>query len=382
VRSRSRPTRALPLIVLLAGLLLGGCGGLRQVTYVDPNGPAGATTDGSSAEPIARFGAAAAVRAEAVIHIRAALAAARTLASTDVDAAGAVVGRTIEEDLPTIEPRVAAARPSLATALRSGLEGLRAHPPANAVGYTREVRRISDSLLVQAGDVAVPAAAREDIGFRAAMLHDTLQQAATSYESAFDGGVDEVTSVPDYRTAYGLLIDAATRQLEAVPDDARPALRSQLDRITRRTTPGPTPPPDPRNPETVVAELGSLSDDVVTAARIDPTFPEPDATTPDQLRTLKRSVATAVAAWQQGERDRALAQLATADRTSLASASAGLAAVSPALLADVERGLVIDLPKAMRTSDDVAEAGVSLDTDIDEAIQLVEEELQLLRDAG
>jgi hypothetical protein len=382
VRSRFPSTRASLLVVLLAGLVLAGCGGLRQVTYVDPNGPSGANADGSSAEPVARFGAAAAVRAEAVVHIRAALAAARTLASTDVTAAHDVVGRTITDDLPTIEPRVVAARPALATALRGGLERLRDHPPANVVGYTREVRRLSDTLLVQAGDIAVPAAARQDIGFRAAVLHDTLQQASTSYEASFSGGTDKVASVPDYRIAYGLLIDAATRQLEAVPDDARPALRSQLDQITRRTTPGPTPPSDPRNPETVISELGTLSDDVAAAAHIDPTFPEPDTTTPDDLRTLKRSVATAVATWQQGDHAGALTQLATADRTSLASASAGLAAVSPGLLADVERGLVIDLPTAMRTNADVADAGVALDTDIDEAIQLVEEELQLLRDAG
>ena len=60
----------------------------------------------------------------------------------------------------------------------------------------------------------------------------------------------------------------------------------------------------------------------------------------------------------------------------------GPVGVSPTLLADVQRGVVIDLPRTMRAKGDVAAAGVAVDTDVDEAIKLVEEELQLLRDSG
>lgn len=379
---RTLPRLGLVTLVVLACVALAGCGGPKRVTYVDPNGPASGSAAGTSGEPIARFGAAVAERDKAIIRVRAALAAARTLAPTDTTAASAVVDRAIQDDLPQFEPRVVAARPALATALRAGLERLRDAPPANVASYARLVRTITDTQLVQAETVAVPAQARQDVGFRAAMLHETLLQAATTYESSFEGSTDRISAVGDYRVAYGLLIDISTRQLESVPEDARPALRSQLDKLTRRSTPGPTPPSDPRNPDTVVSELGSLADDVAAAAQIDPTYPEPDPTTPDQLRTLKRSVAAAVASWQRGERAGALTQLATADRTSLASASGGLASVSPLLLADLERGVVIDLPAAMRSGGDVAGEGVQVDTDVDEAIQLVEEELQLLRDAG
>jgi hypothetical protein len=375
---RSGFTR-LACALLAAGVLLSGCGGPEEVTYVDPN-PAGAA-NGSPA-PFARFGAATTERAKAAIRIRAALAAARTLSAADPDAARAVLTRTIDEDLPAIEPRVVAANPRLAAALRAGIEQLRDKPPAPGAPYTREVRRISDSLLQQAADIAVPSTARLDNAFRAGLLYETLQQAGVSYEASFEGGSTEIVDPAEYRLAYGLLVDANTRQLDALEQQDRAIAKDELERITRSSLPGPTPPKDPRRPDTVLGELTTLADDVVTAAGIDPTYPPPDPATPDQLRALKRTVAAAVEAFERGERDAARRQLASADRSQLAIASAGLAAVSPGLLAELERDVVITLPTAMSSHGDVAGTAAEVDARIDEAIQLVEEELELLREAG
>lgn len=369
--------------MLAAGAVLGGCGAPDKVTYVDPNvGDGAQQTDGSSAEPFARFGAATVERAKAAIRIRAALGAARTLAGSDPASASRIVDRSIQEDLPQLEPRVRASNPRLAAQLRSGLERLRDQPPATAVAYTREVRRIADSILVQASDLVVPSDARQDTGFQAGLLYETLQQAGVSYEAAFDGGNDAIADPAEYRLAYGLLVDAATRQLDAVPKGSRALIRTNLDRVARSSMPGPTPPDDPRSPDAVLGELTTLSDDVVRTAGIDPTFPSPDPATPDQLRALKRSVAAAVEAWERGDRDAARRQLAAADRSQLAIASAGIAAVSPALLADLERDVVITLPDAMAQQRDVAAVAAEVDARIDEATQLVEEELELLREAG
>lgn len=359
-----------------------GCGGSDQVTYVDPNVGDPATTGGElSGEPIRRFGAAAAERAKAIVRIRASLAAARTLAATDRAAARDVIARSIEEDLPVVEPRIHAARPDAATALREGLESLRDAPPRNVVAYTREVRRLGDSLLVQAADIVVPMAARQDQSFQAAILYETLQHAGIAYEAAFDGSGEQVEHPDEYRLAYGLLIDASTRQLDAVPEDARPRIRSQLDKVARSSLPGPTPPEQPRDPVTVLGELSSLGDEVAQAAAIDPTWPAPDPATPDQLRSLKRSVAAAVEAFERGDVAAARRQLQIADRTHLALASGGLAAVSPGLLAELERDLVFALPEAMAAGSDVTAAAAEVDARIDQAIQLVEEELELLREA-
>lgn len=369
--------------MLAAGIALGGCGSPDEVTYVDPNvGDGAQQVDGSSAEPFSRFGAATTERAKAAIRIRAALGAARTLAGSDQRAASDSIDRTIEEDLPLIEPRLHANNPILARQLRTGLESLRDHPPANPVAYTREVRRITDGLLAQATDVVVPNDARQDAGFQAGLLYETLQDSAVAYEVAFNGGSDTIEDPASYRLAYGLLVDADTRQLEAVPENNRAFIRATLDRVSRSSMPGPTPPDDPRSPDTVVGEVSTLGDDVVRAAHIDPTYPSPDPATPDQLRALKRSVAAAVEAWERGERDAARRQLNAADRTQLSVASAGIAAVSPNLLAQLERDIAMTLPDAMQRRGDVAAAAAETDARIDEATQLVEEELELLRESG
>jgi hypothetical protein len=368
--------------VLLAGLALAGCGEPKTVTYVDPNGPDAGVRAGDGGEPIRRHGVAAAERAKAAARVRAALAVARTVAVTDPDAAAESIRRSIEEDLPLLEARAAASEPAASAALRTGLERLRDAPPTDVAGYNREVRRLSDTLLAQVTNAAVPIAARQDASFRAAILYETLLAAASSYEAAFEGGTEEVTLDSEYRIAYGELIDARTRQLEAVPEDARPRIRTSLDRISRRATNGPTPPEDPQDPDVVLGDLSALADEVAVAARIDPTWPEPDAATPDRLRSLKQSVGAAVEAHERGESAEALDQLRDADRTILLPAAAGIAAVSPSLLAELERDVVLELPEAIRTNGDVTDAAAQLDARLDEAIALVEEELELLRESG
>ena len=290
--------------------------------------------------------------------------------------------RSIDDDLPLLEARAAASEPAASTRLRVGLERLRDAPPAQLAAYGQEVRRLSEVLLVRVSNAAIPVAARQDPAFRAAVLYETLLAAATSYEASFEGTSDEVKVDAEYRIAYGLLLDARTRQVEAIPEDARPRIRARLDEISRRATIGPTPPDEPQDPEVVLGDLSTLADDVAVAARIDPTWPEPDAATPDRLRALKRDVGAAVEAQERGATEEAFAQLREADRTSLLPAAAGVAALSPALLSELERGLVLDLPEAIRSGGDVTSAAAALDGRIDEAIALVEEELELLRDAG
>ncbi len=368
------------LIVLATGMFAAGCGEPQEVTYVDPNGAERGVQSGDGGEPIARHGTAAIERAKACVRLRASLGVARTVAVAERDDASLVLERSMSDNLPFIEPRAANTMSGVATQLRTALERLRSSPPPTVAAYNLEVRRIADDLLVRACDAAVPAAARQDVSFRAALLYETLLNAATSYEAAFDGSTT-VTMPEEYRLAYGLLVDASTRQVESIPEDARPRIRATLDRITRRATPGPTPPTSPWNAEVVVGDLSALADDVATSARIDPTYPTPDPATPDQLRTLQRSVAAAVEARERGTVDDALEQLRTADRRSLVPSASGVASVSPLLLAEIEHDLLVALPEAIRAGGDVTSVAAQLDVRLDEAISLVEEELALLRDA-
>jgi hypothetical protein len=368
------------LVVLVTGVLAAGCGEPREVTYVDPNGAERGVQSGDGGEPIARHGTAAIERAKACVRLRASLGVARTLAVSQRDVASEVIERAVVDDLAFIEPRATSSAPAVAVQLRTALEQLRDAPPATIAAYNLAVRRIADDLLLRACDAAVPPAARQDSSFRAALLYETLLHAATSYEAAFDGGAT-VTAPDEYRLAYGLLVDASTRQVESIPEDARPRIRGSLDRITRRATPGPTPPPTPWNSEVVLGDLSAVADDVATSARIDPTYPTPDPATPDQLRTLQRSVAAAVEARERGTVEDALRQLRTADRASLVPSASGIASVSPLLLAEIEHDLLVELPEAIRSGGDVTSVAAQLDVRLDEAISLVEEELALLRDA-
>jgi len=378
----SRRALLFPFLVL-AALGVGGCGSPDQVTYVDPNGNAGLlTSPGGSNEPVRTHGIAALERAKAITRIRAALTAARTLRDSDAAAAASVLDRTIGEDLSYLEPRVAATDPGLAASLRGGLERLRDDPPDAADRYAGAVKRLVDVVLPKVEAATVGVTARQDAAFRADVLYETLNQAGSSYENAFDGGLDGPDSVGEYRLAYGLAIDASTRQVAGLPDADRPAVRRRLDELVRSSFPAPTPPPDPRDPEDVLGDLTTLADEVAERAGIDPTFPPPDANAPDQLRSLKRAVAASVEAVERGATEEALQQLAAADRSIMAQAASSIAAVSPELLTNLEQSLLVDLPESVRGDGDVASVAVELDTRIDEAISLLEEELQALRDSG
>lgn len=373
-------TGRLILLVVLPAWLLAGCGEPRQVTYVDPNGPESGVRAGDGGEPFVRHGAAATERALACIGVRSGLAVVRTLAVNDRPAASEQLDRLLEEDLALVEPRAIATLPAVARALRSGIEELREEPPVPVAAYNASVRRLSDDLLRRTCDAVVPTAARQDVSFRAALLHETLQHAGVNYEEAV--AASDEPDVAKYRRAYGLLIDAGTRQLESLPEDARPVVRERLDRIARRATPGPAVPEEPSDPEVVLGDLTALADQVAVAARIDPTWPSPDPATPDQLRSLKGSVATALEAYERGSGPEALRRLRVADRAWLVPASDGVATVSPSLMAELERAILVELPRAIVADGDVATLVGDIDMRLDEAISLVEEELELLREGG
>lgn len=377
-----KPRVSMPsLLLLLAAMFVAGCGGSETVTYVDPNGSDGAVSgDGLDGTPFLRHGSAVVERQLAIVRLRATLTAAATLVSTDREAAAGVVAHALDDSFPFIEPRLHAADAASARQLRTALEGLADSRPRQEFAFAREIRRVADVLVRRAEELVVPAAARQDVRFRAAITCEMLEAAGLGYEQAFEDPDEQPTI--DYQLAYGLVTDILTRHLEAVPEDARELVRGRLEETARRSFPGPTPPDDPRPSEDVLGELTSVAGEVGSAARVDVSRAEPERSTPDDLRTLKRRVATAVEAWERGDLPTAARQLRDADRAELADASSGIAAVSPVLLAELERDLLITLPDAMRGSQDVTTLAADVDGRIDEAISLVEEELQLLRDAG
>ncbi len=372
---------ATTIMVLGCALLASACGAPSQVTYVDPNGPSDGVQAGSGGAPFEKHGAAALARARACIGIRAALAAARTLADSNVDAAAATLDDALDNELPAIEPRAAVTIPSIVSRLRVEMERLRDTPPGDMATYADTVHSIDASLLQPTCDAAVPIEARQDVSFRAAMLAQTIEDAASAYESAFNADGTQLEDVDAYRRAYGLLVDASTRQLEAVPENRRAEIREKLARIMRSSTPSPTPTGTPRDPAKVVGELSALQDDITFAARVDTSFPEPDQLTPDHLRSLKRGLAAAVEVAERGDKDAATMKLRSLDASALQPAAAGIAAVSPELLASIERQVLIELPTAITQGGDVATIASDLDANIDEALSLVEEELDALASA-
>lgn len=364
-------------------VILTGCGGSQQVTYVDPNGPPGpADPSGATAQPIADHGIDVMARTMALVRLRAALVGVRTLAAVDPSNAGAPLTEPVERDLTTIEPRLHAADPSAARELRRRLETPNDTPLPNETAVVDEVRAISDGLLNDAYVQLIPPRARQDVRLRAVVLYETLNEAATEYESSTDEQGETITDADAYRRAYGLVVDASTRQLEAVPEDARPVIRAALDRIARRSFPGPTPPSQPRHPEVVLGELSGIADDVITAADVDPTYPTTDPATGDLLRALDRDVEAAVEAGLRGERTDAVRLLMAADRLRLEPAASGTASVGPDVLARIERGLLMDVRAALQSGRNIPSAAATLDADIDEAVALVEDELELLRQDG
>jgi len=369
-------------MLLLASVAMTGCASPDPVTYVDPNDDASYIGIGGAggSEPFVTYGADVASRAKAIVRIRGMLAVARTVQPASPDEAAALVDRTMVDDLVTIEPRLALGKPALRTALRSSLEALRDTPPTDAAAYNAAVLRVSGALLDQAETVVIPVAARQDPGFRAAVLTDTISDASLRYEEAMEATDDESDRLLVYRIAYGMLLDARTRGLSAIPERDRRTIQEQLKKIADRALPTPTPPAAPVRAEQVVADLGSAADLVASSAEIDTILPTPDATTPDRLRAIKRGVAAALETHEQGNIPASLTQLRQIATTSLESAAPGLAAVDPALLTTIERALLIDLPAAFATTDTATTVATELDAQLDEAIAVVASELEALRE--
>ncbi|MCW2959702.1 MAG: hypothetical protein JWM25_1811 [Thermoleophilia bacterium] len=360
-----------------------GCGSAARVTYVDPNSDAAYAGLGgaSSSAPVEEFGVDALHRSKAVIAIRSALAAARTLKDTAPAAAADVLDVAVDVELPRIEGRLAASNPALRVRLRDQLEALRAATGGGSASYSVLSQRIAGGLLDQVTAAVVPVEALQDPGFRASVLVETVNDAGIRYEEAYAGG-DEIELERSYRMAYGLLLDARTRGLDAVPQEQRSKLQGELTRVANRSMPGPTPPTRSRDADDVLSDLTDIADLIAAAAGIDVTWPPPADGTPDQLRQVKRAVAAAAEAWERDESTNARSRLTSAQQLVQGGAGAGVAAVDPDLSSAIELAITVTIPDAMTQQADVAGAAAELDVQLDDAIGLVETELEQLREAG
>ena len=370
------------LAVCLVALVVAGCGDGRRVTYVDPN-PQHSVARPQLATPVSTHGLQVLERAKAVVRIRATVATVRTLRSMgDVDPA-ASIATTLHEDLALLEPQAERATAGSSQHLESALRRLAVTASApDAVGDVATdtlAGRITRQLLATVQAAAVPLDARQDIGFRAAVLVQTLADAATALETAL--GADDTINDPDaYRRAYGLVTDAGVQQLDALaPRDAR-TIRRRIDALLRASMPGPRAPETMENGADVVEELLAIADRVEALAGIDLSYPDPDPTSPDQLRSLKRFIAAAAEAEQQGAHRQALATLKEANASALVPLAPSLAAVSMSDLTLIEHDLFMDLPDAIRSGSDMTAAAVSADEHIDDAIALLEGELETIRE--
>lgn len=367
--------------ILVAAALLGGCGSPDRVTYVDPNpdsayaGVGGAGDD----QPFARHGVDTLVRSKALLRLRGALATARTLHALDPGAASAIVDATLVDDVAVVDPRLITAAPELAARLRAQLGSLARAGAGDDASYSTRVQRISGPLVDQVDTAVTPAPARQDPGYRAGVLAELLVDAGTAYEQAFAGGSDEIELEARYREAYGALLDARTRGLAAIPAQHRRTLQAELTKVADRAFPGPTPPDDPPEPGAVAGRIYAAADLVASAAGIDVTLPSPEATTPDQIRAIKQRVAAIVERIARDERDAARSELETVRRTQLPAVASGIAIVSTDLLVRIERLLLVDLPAATQGRGDASALGAQLDQALDEAVALVETELEQLR---
>lgn len=372
-------------MLVCAAALFPGCGDPKSASYVDPNPDsifAGVGAD-SIRQPLAEHGADSLERASAIGLMRGDLAAARILQPTDAKGAADLVGLAITEALPVFEPRLQSQDPALRGALRTALEGLHSQPPAGEPAYGAATAAITGKLADQVSAAVIPQGARQDPGFRAIVVADQLVDAGLRYEEATQGS--ERIELPDsYREAYGLLLDARTRGITTLPAASRDTVRTRIAKVADRWLPGPTPPTDDISASQVLDGLSSVSDLVTASQDVDATPPPPDPNTPDQLRLLQRAAATAVQAARAGDSQRALDGLATAYRTHLTSAAHGLAAITPEELAHIEGLVAISIPQAISAGDSSGQVdalATELDAAIDDAVSLVESELDLQRES-
>lgn len=364
--------------VLATTLVVAGCGEPERVTYVDPN-PDSAYIDaggGPSSEPFVTHGADDAARALAIRRLRGSLELVSVLSNTDPGRADDAIRFAIEDSFEPLEAVLALRSPENANGLRRALEGLGTLPGARVSEALPPARR----LLAEAELVAVPAEARQDAGFRAAALASSISDAAMDVEAA--GAADDESSRRlSYWRAYATLLDARTAGLRDVPQQTRAGIGDRLAEVLAGWFSDPNAAPD-SGAVRVASNLNAIADDVLAAANVDPTTPPPDHATPEQLRSLKRRVATAIESVERGDVQEGRHQLEAAASTDLASAGTGIAAVDPAVLAALERSLVIDLPAAITAGTGASDAAAAFDEQLDEAISLVEDELELQRESG
>lgn len=375
LRAMRQRTRTI-VITLATCVVVGGCGGADRVTYVDPN-PESAYSgmrDGGTSEPFVTHGADDAVRAGAVRRLRGSVQLASLVAAAQPRRVGDVVTFLRDDSFAVIEPSLALRSPETANGLRRSLDALESLPASRIDGALAPTRR----LLGEAELVAVPAEARQDPGFRAASLASALSDAALDVESI--DGADDAAARASYWRAYAALLEARTTGLRDVPAQTRAGVGDRLAEVLSGWFADPS-----RAPETgarrVASDLNAIADDIVAAAGVDPVTAPPDAGTTELLQSLKRRVATAVESVERGDVQDARSQVEAAASTDLAGAASGLAAVDPALLTSLERSLVIDLPAAIAAGRGTGDVVATFDTQLDEAISVVEEELEIQREA-
>lgn len=371
-------------MVACATLTLAGCGAVRSATYVDPNPDslfAGGGSTAAASEPFATHGADVAQRALALVRIRGALATARVLEPTDPAAARAVLQRTIDADLPVVEPALELATPALRAQVRAELTRLATTPPASLAAYAALVQRLAAAQLTGVEAAVIPVAARQDAAFRAGVLIDSINDAAIRYGNAVEGGLERDEAAAEYRTAYGILLDVRTRGLDAISIDDRRKAQSLVTTAVNRALPSPSLPADPRDATSASTELSLAADYLATSSGADTTLPAPDPSSPEQWRAVKRSVASVVETWSRSDEAGALRAARAAALELSPTATASLASVDPDQVVTILRGLAIDLPAELRDGGNPEAVAARVDADIDSAVTAIEQELKLLRQA-
>ena len=371
----------LPLVLLCAGVLA-GCGTPGSATYVDPNDDALFSGGGAVArttEPFTTYGADVAQRALALVRLRGSLETARVLQPTDPDAARQVVERALEDDLPVIEPLLVLRAPRVDAEFRAHLVALAKNPPRDLAGYAANIQRTANVEVTRVNDIVVPIAARQDPAFRAAIMIESINDASVRYGNAVEGGLDRSTSLAEYRTAYGILLDLRTRGLDAITIDDRVKVQMILTTTANRTFPTPSLPRHPVDATTASIDMSTAADFITISTGADTTLPTPDAAAPEQWRQLKRNIAAALEMWSRGDTVRARNRLHATAIGLEPSATASLATVDPDRLVSILRQLDIELPAELRDGGAPEPAAARLDADIDSAVTAIEHELALIR---
>lgn len=363
--------------IVASTLLAAGCGGDDTVRYVDPNPDSAylGAGGGGTSQPFLRSGADVAARARAIVHLRSRLATARALRATDPAAAARQLNTAVDVDLLLVEPWLELDAPALRRRVRSALERLRdASTTLPMATYSAGVDRTAGALLDAVAAAVVPTRDSQDAGFRAAVLATSIEDAALEFEQA--GTDEEHVDADEYSFAWGLLLDARTRGIDAATAPDRELVRRRLTTVADRDLTTPDAPDSLGRTQDTVDALTNIVDLVTSSAGVDTQLPSPGAEVPDQLRALKRIIAAALETWERGEVVAARRQLRTNAVTALQVAAPGLAATDPERLGRVADAVIIDLPATMTSGGDAESVAATLDTEIDDAVTTVQQELE------